>query len=144
MLGAAGSGDDLVVTDDVANTSLLDEGTTPDDASTGDGAVASDAAVSGDGHVPCSPATCTGCCDSAGVCHGGASASTCGTGAQQCVACSSGKVCSNGTCAASGGPPPSCTTNSCRNGCIPVWQGSCCKSDGTCGCQVLIPPGSCQ
>jgi hypothetical protein len=33
---------------------------------------------------------------------------------------------------------------SCKVICIPVYEGPCCRTDGTCGCQVLIPPGSCK
>jgi hypothetical protein len=93
----------------------------------------------------CSPEVCGGCCDSNGFCHGGQSAGVCGTGGRACLACSSGQGCTNGACVAdSGGPPPTCTASSCTNVCIPVYQSPCCKSDGTCGCRVTMPPGACQ
>jgi hypothetical protein len=145
-LEAGALADALLIGDDVVDGPTDDGWTLPDESSAGDAAPADpgDAPANADAHAPCSSATCSGCCDTAGVCHGGASASSCGVNAQRCVACPSGKVCSSGACATSGGPPPSCTTSSCHNGCIPVWQGSCCRSDGSCGCQVLIPPGACQ
>jgi hypothetical protein len=94
----------------------------------------------------CGPMTCGGCCQG-GMCHGGSSITTCGKGGSACSDCTSEGACSgNGTCTA---PVPDAGTKTCNPSqcvvvCIPVYQGACCKSDGTCGCQVVIPSkGTC-
>jgi hypothetical protein len=103
--------------------------------------------VAPDALPACAP-SCHGCCAD-NNCNGGQSDDSCGVGGQACVNClSSAMACANGQCA-----PPlavdaaqrTCTLSTCAkaNLCIPVWQSSCCKSDGTCGCQVDIPPGPC-
>jgi hypothetical protein len=118
-----------------------------------DDAVADDSAapdvpdVELDAAPACSPKLCGGCCQG-GICHGGQSVSTCGKGGDSCSDCTSEGACSSaGTCVApvvDAGTPKTCTTSQCTNVCIPFYQGTCCKSDGTCGCQVVIPAkGSC-
>ncbi len=92
----------------------------------------------------CGPGNCGGCCNPAGYCAGGLSKSTCGTGGHACTDCApSGKVCSaGGACvvpAVDAAPPPPCSPMACPFLCAPVYQTSCCKNDGTCGCQVQIP-----
>jgi hypothetical protein len=92
---------------------------------------------------------CMGCCSAAGDCQGGLSDNSCGSAGEACLDCqSTGLACVDRSCAAA---PPSeagsqtCSLSSCSPSvCIPVWQSDCCKSDGTCGCQVLIPKGSCM
>jgi hypothetical protein len=100
-----------------------------------------------DGPPACSPSTCSGCCSN-GTCVGGASTGTCGTGGGACKSCAgSTPTCSNGACVAApveaGPPPPMCTVSSCKNTCIPFYQTNCCKSDGTCGCEVSFS-NNCQ
>ncbi len=144
--GAAG--DDVSTSGDETSTpgdegSEID-GASADDVSTGDdsgeetGGPIFDAG--GDGPLACSQSTCSGCC-SGGTCVGGGSTGTCGTGGGACKSCAgSTPTCSNGTCVAApveaGPPPPTCTVSSCKNTCIPFYQTNCCKSDGTCGCEV--------
>jgi hypothetical protein len=36
-----------------------------------------------------------------------------------------------------------CAASACTNTCVPYFL-QCCKSDGTCGCALLFPPGPCQ
>jgi hypothetical protein len=114
-----------------------------------DGEGGSDAGDAGDASsadvaMPlCGPGNCGGCCNPAGYCAGGQSKSTCGTGGHACTDCTpAGNVCSAGACVApavDAAPPPPCNPMSCFVACAPVYQTSCCKSDGTCGCQVQIP-----
>jgi hypothetical protein len=92
----------------------------------------------------CGPMTCSHCC-SGGVCVGGKSVTTCGTGGAECKDCTSmGGACgSNGSCTTpvpDAAPPPACSPNQC-NGCGFAQRG-CCKSDETCGCQWIYVPGS--
>jgi hypothetical protein len=95
----------------------------------------------------CNSMTCMGCCSAMGGCHGGLSADSCGVGGQTCQDCqSTGLACTAGACAVGShdAGKPVCTLTTCSsNLCIPVWQSKCCKSDGTCGCEVLYPPGPC-
>jgi hypothetical protein len=95
---------------------------------------------------PCN-ISCMGCCSATGVCQGGQSDNSCGTAGQTCRNCeSTGLVCVGGSCetaAPSEAGPKTCLLSACDL-CIPVWQANCCKSDNTCGCQVLIPRGSCM
>jgi hypothetical protein len=101
-----------------------------------------------DAAPPCGPDTCGGCCNSTGFCAGGGSQATCGMGGARCQDCrSTGQSCDQGVCSSiDSGPAPVCVISQCSNHlCAPVYQGSCCLSDGTCGCQVLIPqPGTCM
>jgi hypothetical protein len=120
----------------------------------------SDAGDAGEGSVEAAPkcgpgSGCGGCCNADGVCVGGASVGTCGSGGVACVDCKpSGQVCSAGACVAApvdAAPPPPCDPDRCAtlvNGigaafdaglCAPVYETACCKSDGTCGCMVEIP-----
>lgn len=97
----------------------------------------------------CDTTTCGGCCNSNGFCSGGGSATTCGTRGDACQDCSRlGQSCDQGACAAiDSGPAPVCDEMVCRSMitlCIPVYDSPCCRSDGTCGCQVAIPPGACM
>jgi len=46
----------------------------------------------------CRPATCSGCCDSAGTCQLGLGESACGRGGESCTPCGSGMRCSAGRC----------------------------------------------
>lgn len=46
----------------------------------------------------CSPSTCSGCCDSAGVCVGGTAPNACGTLGGLCRECAFGSACSLGLC----------------------------------------------
>jgi hypothetical protein len=117
--------------------------TTPDD---GGGGGVHDAAP--EAAPVCSTSNCGGCCSN-GNCLGGQSTATCGTGGTACKGCSgSTPVCSAGACVAEPmeASAPTCTMSSCAATiCIPVYQRGCCKSDGTCGCQVDIPSiGSCM
>jgi hypothetical protein len=48
--------------------------------------------------APCSPSTCAGCCDSAGVCQPGDQPLSCGTQGGQCFACPGGTTCLLGSC----------------------------------------------
>jgi hypothetical protein len=108
-------------------------------AETGSG-VASDATTTADQESPptCSSANCGGCCNN-GTCVGGGSTATCGLGGQTCSSCSgSTPICSGGVCvaAAPDAGTSSCAVASCTNTCTPFYQTNCCKSDGTCGCEV--------
>jgi hypothetical protein len=100
-----------------------------------------------DAALACGPVSCGGCCMN-GTCVGGASVDTCGVGGELCADCTSkGGACSKGACTTAvpdAAPPPACKASSC-GACIPVYQAGCCKSDQTCGCQVVIPTrGSCN
>jgi hypothetical protein len=108
-----------------------------------------------DGGIPtCGPDSgCGGCCNVNGLCVGGRSTDTCGVNGATCVDCQSGgNVCSDGVCvppSEDAAPPPACTLARCLSfdagvPCVPVYQTSCCKSDGTCGCVVEFPPGTCM
>ncbi|MGO9839034.1 MAG: hypothetical protein ACLP1X_33035 [Polyangiaceae bacterium] len=105
--------------------------------------------VADDSPPPCASA-CHGCCSATGDCQGGESANSCGAGGQACLDCqSSGMACVSGSCAAADtadvAAPPLCEVSMCSMTlCIPAWQAPCCKSDNTCGCRVLYPPGSCM
>lgn len=95
----------------------------------------------------CTAMTCGGCCMN-GMCYGGNSVNTCGKGGSACKDCSSQGACSaNGSCSTpqvDSGQQKSCNASQCLV-CIPVYQQGCCKSDDTCGCQVVIPTrGSCN
>ena len=138
--------------DDMESASL-DDGSPGDEA--GDSA-ADDSPAIADADIPdvdpdaapaCGTMTCGGCCAN-GTCHGGASVATCGKGGGACSDCTSMGACSaDGTCAkpvVDAGPAKTCNASQCHVACIPVYQGPCCKSDETCGCQVVIPSrGSC-
>jgi hypothetical protein len=100
-----------------------------------------------DGPPPCST-HCQGCCGPTGLCQGGLSDNSCGVAGETCRDCeSTGLACVNRSCAAavpSEAGSPTCSLSSCSASvCIPVWESDCCKSDGTCGCQALIPKGPC-
>jgi hypothetical protein len=93
----------------------------------------------------CGPFTCGGCCRADGFCAGGGSEATCGTAGGACQDCTrTGQSCDQGVCASvDSGPAPVCDEMQCRSMltlCIPVEESPCCRSDGTCGCQVQIPP----
>ena len=97
-----------------------------------------------DGMPACGPATCGGCCSAAGSCAGGQSVGTCGTSGAACTDCSpGGQVCRAGKCATrvpDAAPPAPCSPSACPVCGALVYTASCCKpSDGTCGCQVVIP-----
>jgi hypothetical protein len=103
--------------------------------------------VEADAAPACGAMTCGGCCLD-GTCHGGASVDTCGRGGVTCHDCTSEGACSAaGACATpvvDAGATKTCNPSQCPLSCIPVYQGACCKSDQTCGCQVVIPKkGSC-
>jgi len=101
---------------------------------------------------PCGPSSCGGCCNANGFCAGGESTTTCGTGGEACQDCgNSGQSCSQGTCSSvpppmDAGTQPVCDVDECNSmfRCAPVYQSACCKTDGTCGCQIMIPPGPCM
>jgi len=50
----------------------------------------------------CSPETCPGCCTGVGACEPGNTEALCGTGANICATCSTGRVCSGGSCVLAG------------------------------------------
>jgi hypothetical protein len=126
------------------------------DDTSGDGGSADDGSPSDAESIPdvvpdaapaCTSMTCGGCCMN-GTCYGGSSVNTCGKGGSTCKDCSSQGACSaNGSCSTppvDAGQQKSCSANQCLL-CIPVYQQGCCKSDETCGCQVVIPTrGSCN
>jgi hypothetical protein len=91
----------------------------------------------------CGPLTCGGCCTSDGFCAGGSSSATCGVSSAPCEDCTrTGQSCDHGMCVSSfDAGTPACTNNSQCNTtlCIPVVETFCCRSDGTCGCQVMMP-----
>jgi hypothetical protein len=84
---------------------------------------------------PCNFTTCSGCCDSVGVCESGDTPASCGSNGGQCLVCPGG-VCQLGQCTFVGfdaGPP--CNSSTCFNGCC---AGSQCinfpdQSSGLCG-----------
>jgi hypothetical protein len=100
-----------------------------------------------DGPPPC-PATCKGCCTEAGACSGGLSTDSCGTGGHACQNCGTMSLaCVTGSCGmpSADAGMKTCVAASCpSNVCVPYWQGTCCKSDQTCGCMALIPQGPCM
>jgi hypothetical protein len=86
----------------------------------------------------CSAEVCGGCCTADGFCAGGQSSASCGARGSACVVCSPGAVCTDGSCEPyDSGPPGPCVASACAV-CIPVYQAPCCKSDQTCGCEVLF------
>lgn len=66
-------------------------------------------------NAQCGPNNCKGCC-SGGMCLGGADNAACGIAGAACVGCSSNTSCNpqDGKCE---GPPPTCTPQTCPNGC---------------------------
>lgn len=46
----------------------------------------------------CSALTCTGCCDTSGMCRSGSESSACGSGGNTCTSCSAAGFCSFGMC----------------------------------------------
>ncbi len=46
----------------------------------------------------CNPANCSGCCDSAGLCHIGSLDNACGSGANSCQVCSGTQTCGGSSC----------------------------------------------
>ena len=97
------------------------------------GLVVTDGGVDAGSTGSCSPANCTGCCSSAGVCIANRTGAACGTNGAACVDCGSGKTC-DGTfqCVTSVGCGPSnCTDGCCANGqCVRPPQS---PSDTACG-----------
>jgi len=96
-------------------------------------------------------AQCSGCCDSAGMCHGGLSNDTCGAGGADCEDCaSSGMVCSaEGACGAPSqvdSGAKTCDPTKCTNKCplLPLLEAPCCKSDHTCGCGAVLGVVACN
>ena len=96
-------------------------------------------------------AQCSGCCDSTGMCHGGLSNDTCGSGAAACEDCTnSGMVCSSaGACAAPSqvdSGTKTCDPTKCTNQCplLPLLEAPCCKSDHTCGCGAVLGVVACN
>ena len=119
------------------------------DAGTSDASMAAPTEASvdvGDAAPPCGPMTCQQCCSN-GACVGGGSVNSCGQGGAECQDCTDkGGACTNGACTtkvADAPPPPACDSMKC-SGCAPVWEKSCCKSDGTCGCAMGFGGGPCQ
>jgi hypothetical protein len=112
----------------------------PDASAVVDAGAPSDASEVPDGYV-CGPGTCSGCCTSTGGCAGGQSVNTCGVGGASCKDCKSSGACSAGACSTpvkDAAPPPMCVVSVCQttNPCAGApFQGVCCKSDETCGCQ---------
>ena len=106
-------------------------------------------AVDSGGDAPiCDSVSCGGCCTTSGLCASGGLSNACGTGGGSCEDCSStGQACVEGACAApppdAGAGPPGCQPSTCANLCVPYFV-QCCKSDNTCGCALLFPPGSCN
>jgi|SRR5882672_898903 len=98
--------------------------------------------------VSTGPNACVGCCDANGNCVGGLSNTTCGAGGASCVDCASvGQWCSGGSCSAvapDAGSGCSLNPSSCNSKICLLLYMPCCKSDGTCGCQVSVPRGPCQ
>lgn len=81
----------------------------------------------------CGPQNCKGCC-SGDVCLGGTDGKACGKGGLLCTDCAGkGQTC-NTTTGACDGPPPTCTPQTCPNGCC---QGNNClpSTNTTCGIQ---------
>ncbi|MDP2274472.1 MAG: hypothetical protein Q8K32_27245 [Archangium sp.] len=65
--------------------------------------LAASAVVSGCGPtVKCGPGSCSGCCDSSGVCQSGNANTACGTGGLICGACFVGQSCNFGLCSSAG------------------------------------------
>jgi hypothetical protein len=97
----------------------------------------------------CNAASCDGCCTSDGLCAGGGLNATCGMGGAACQNCASySLVCSAGACVtpvddAGSTGPTTCMPTTCANLCVPYFI-QCCKSDDTCGCSLLFPPGPCN
>jgi hypothetical protein len=157
------TGDDDSVEPDTGNPSGPTDDGSPLEPEAGDDTSDDGGSTNGDGGSPddvenipdvavdaapaCTSMTCGGCCMN-GTCYGGSSVSTCGKGGSACKDCSSQGACSaNGSCSTpqvDSGHQTSCSASSCLL-CIPVYQQGCCKSDDTCGCQVVIPTrGSCN
>jgi hypothetical protein len=115
------------------------------------GGVRPDAAArdAGSDAATCNAASCPdGCCTSSGLCAGGGLTATCGSGGAACRNCAAyDLVCSAGACVTpvdSGMTgPPACSPSTCSNLCVPYFV-QCCKSDQTCGCALLFPPGPCD
>ncbi|MCA9666168.1 MAG: hypothetical protein KC503_11295 [Myxococcales bacterium] len=77
----------------------------------------------------CTAATCpNGCCDQAGNCQGGTTATYCGQGGVSCTQCAGNQQCVRGICAQA-----SCTQATCPTGCC--FEDKCVAgtSDGACG-----------
>jgi hypothetical protein len=98
----------------------------------------------------CNVESCpNGCCTDAGLCAGGGLTAACGMGGAACQNCASfDLVCSASACVtpvadAGSTGPPACMPTTCSNLCVPYFV-QCCKSDQSCGCALLFPPGSCN
>src|SRR5687767_3107837 len=52
--------------------------------------------------VSCSALSCTGCCDSAGKCQGGGTATACGKGGSSCNTCAATQSCTANACVTGG------------------------------------------
>jgi hypothetical protein len=79
----------------------------------------------------CSPANCTGCCDSGGICQDPAAINACGANGVACALCLPGEACESGVCemAASCGPL-SCSA-CCQDGmCLTGGDDNACGSAG--------------
>ena len=91
-----------------------------------------------DGGV-CNGTTCRGCCAADGTCIAGTDNAGCGTGGAACADCAdAGRVCSAGSCVST-----TCDVSACTNTCVPFFT-PCCKADGTCGCGLTFPAGTCN
>jgi hypothetical protein len=83
----------------------------------------------------CNATTCPGCCDMTDTCQVGTDPTACGTGGENCTACASDQVCSEGACVvggSSGGGP--CDIAACP-ACV-LGLPACCPTTGACGCSV--------
>lgn len=61
-------------------------------------AIAVSACGSGPAASPCNAQTCSGCCDTSGVCQPGATPLACGSGGLSCSTCAAGATCQFGFC----------------------------------------------
>lgn len=82
---------------------------------------------------PCNQQSCSGCCDSLGVCQQGVTGTVCGGSGTACQNClQQNEFCVNQTCAGLDGGPV-CNSNTCLNGCCDT-LGQCQQlSNTTCG-----------
>jgi hypothetical protein len=131
-----GGGADASTADDAP---VATDDASEDTSALADGVVPADVAL--EARPLCSTSSCNGCCDSDGNCTGGQSTGTCGTGGEQCVACSSGQTCNDGVCgkaALDSSAPAACKASTCKA--CGIAESACCKSDNTCGCAYPFAP----
>lgn len=142
------TGDDGVVTDDGSTPVTGDDGNFVIPVGDDDATVGDDASGGDDAGASCAETCTNGCCDSTGTCVRGSDDGECGSRGVACQDCTSaGLTCQSKACFAapggdSGGGGSTCNASSCPS-CIPYFV-PCCKSNDTCGCSLLFPPGACN